>query len=89
MASLQTELYDATVRHSIDLVRYSNGVVRRIIALLNRVDIDLAEQVARAMERLPASAFTVARLDAVLKDVRNPERRGVPAGARRVGEGSA
>ncbi|WP_033471355.1 phage minor head protein [Bordetella bronchiseptica] len=71
MASLQTELYDATVRHSIDLVRYSNGVVRRIIALLNRVDIDLAEQVARAMERLPASAFTVARLDAVLKDVRN------------------
>ena len=46
-------------------------MVRRIIALLNRVDIDLAEQVARAMERLPASAFTVARLDAVLKDVRN------------------
>lgn len=70
MASLQTQLYDATVRHSIDLVRYSNGAVRRILALLNRVDADLADQLSRAMERLPASAFTVDRLDALLKDVR-------------------
>lgn len=70
MSSLQTELYDATVRHAIDLVRYSNGVVRRIIALLNQVDSDLGEQITRAMGRLPASAFTVARLKELLKDVR-------------------
>ncbi len=69
MSSLQTELYDATVRHAIDLVRYSNGVVRRIIALLNQVDSDLGEQITRAMGRLPASAFTVARLKELLKDV--------------------
>lgn len=70
MATTQTDLYDATVRHAIDLVRYSNGSVRRIIALLNRVDADLGVQLARAMERLPASAFTVARLEDLLKDIR-------------------
>ncbi|MGK0556153.1 ADP-ribosyltransferase [Bordetella bronchiseptica] len=70
MAGLQTLINDATVRHSIDLVRYSNGAVRRIIALLNRVDADLADQLLKAMDRLPASAFTVSRLDDLLKDVR-------------------
>jgi len=70
VASLQTELYDASVRHSIDLIRYGNGVVRRMLALLNRSEGDLVDQLQRALERLPASSFTVARLEALLKSVR-------------------
>jgi len=70
MAAAQTEIVDASIRHQIDLVKYSNGVVRKIIALLNRVDPDLVAQLTAALERLAPQDFTVQRLDALLKDVR-------------------
>lgn len=37
---------DANLRHAIDLERYKNGVVRRIIKLLNAIDDDIVRQIA-------------------------------------------
>lgn len=71
MASVNDQILDAEVGHAVDLTKYSNGVVRRIIALLNRVDADLFAQLTAALDRLPAESFTVERLEQLLVSVRN------------------
>ena len=66
---------DAVIKHSIDLQHYSNGVVRRIIALLNRVDPDLFARLTAALETMPLESFTVERLEALLGSVRQLNRQ--------------
>lgn len=66
MATANDRLADAGIAHAIDLTRYSNGVVRRMIALLNRSDVDLFAQLVAALERQPPESFTVQRLDQLL-----------------------
>lgn len=63
-------LFDNGVGHAVDLEIYSNSVVRRVIAILNRVEPDLIEQIAQARARLPAESFTVERLDQLLQSAR-------------------
>lgn len=70
MPTVNELLLDAQTDHAVDLQRYSTGVVRKIIALLNRVDPDLLAQLDAAIERLPAESFTVERLEALLNSVR-------------------
>ncbi len=70
MASVNARLQSAAISHAIDLSHYSNGVVRRLMALLNRVDADIFNQLLAAMESLPAESFTVERLETVLTGVR-------------------
>lgn len=70
MATVNEQLRDADISHHVDLQRYSNDVVRRMIALLNKVDPDLFAQLAEALERLPAESFTVERLEQLLYSVR-------------------
>lgn len=69
MATANEKLLDETIGHAVNLSRYSNGVVRRIIALLNRSDKDLFAQLTAALERLPPESFTVQRLDRLLVEV--------------------
>lgn len=64
------ELQDAGVSHAVDLQHYGTDVVRRIMALLNRSDADLAAALSQALERLPASEFSVERLELLLQSVR-------------------
>lgn len=70
MATINDQLLDAAVDHQIDVTRYSNGAVRRMLALLNRVDPDLVAALQAAMDRLPPESFTVQRLDDLLGTVR-------------------
>ena len=70
MQTVNEQLADEAISHSIDLTRYSNSVIRRIIALLNKTDRDLANQITAALDRLPSESFTVERLDALLQSVR-------------------
>jgi SPP1 gp7 family putative phage head morphogenesis protein len=72
-------LADAATQHAMDTARYSNGVVKRLIALLNRVDADLFRALIEALERLPASQFTVERLDALLQSARELNARAYAA----------
>ena len=63
-------LQDAAVSHAVDLQQYGTGVVRRVMALLNRADADLAAALTQALERLPAGEFSVERLESLLVSVR-------------------
>lgn len=64
-------LQDNNIEHSAALQKYSNNVLRRMIALLNRVDSDLVNALLAALERMPEDSFTVARLEALLGEVRS------------------
>lgn len=68
--TVNQRLADAAVGHAVDLQHYGNDVVRRIMALLNRADSEIAAALAEALERLPASAFSVERLETLLRSVR-------------------
>lgn len=68
--TVNDELLHKTVDHSIDRERYGNGVVLRMIKILNKADKHLFAALADALQRLPTESFTVQRLDALLKDVR-------------------
>jgi hypothetical protein len=70
MPTVNQVLEDEQIAHAVDLEKYKVGVVRRIIALLNRSDADLSAALAAALERLPAESFTVERLELLLDQVR-------------------
>jgi hypothetical protein len=69
-ATVNERLANAAVSHSVDFHQYSNGVVQRLIATLNKVDADLFAQLNAALERLPPESFTVDRLEKLLYGVR-------------------
>lgn len=70
MSTVNERLRDAAISHAVDVRLYSNGVVRRMIALLTSVDAELASELMRALERLPVDSFTVERLEKLLAGVR-------------------
>lgn len=69
--SVNEQLRDADIGHQVDLQHYANGVVRRIIALLNRTDSDLFAQLTAALEKMSPESFTVERLQQLLASVRS------------------
>ncbi len=69
MLTVNQILEDEQVAHAVSLEKYKVGVVRRIIALLNRSDADLSAALSAALERLPAESFTVERLELLLDQV--------------------
>lgn len=79
MPSANERLADAAVSHAIDLTRFSNGAVRRMIALLNRADSDLFSQLLAALERAPQSAAQIERIDSLLASVRDINARAYEA----------
>lgn len=84
MATVNERLLDAAIGHAVDLQRYSNGAVRRMIARLNRVDAELFAELLGALERLPAEAFTVERLETLLFSVRALNRAAFDAVGREL-----
>ena len=84
MATANERIADEAIAHSEALQRYSNGVVARIIALLNRADADIVAKLSEAIERLPASQFNVDRLDALLKSVRKLNEQAFKAAGREL-----
>lgn len=70
MPTANAALLDKAVDHAIDLRRYSNGVVNRMVAVLNRLDARLVAQLSEALLSMPADSFTVERLEAILRSSR-------------------
>ena len=70
MANVNLVIENEQIAHAISIEKYKVGVVRRIIALLNRSDADLSAALSAALERLPAESFTVERLELLLDQVR-------------------
>ena len=70
MPSANEKLFDESIAHQIDLLGYSNNVVKRMIRLLNATDADLMAQLTQKLDTLPTSSFTVERLELLLTSVR-------------------
>jgi SPP1 gp7 family putative phage head morphogenesis protein len=70
MASVNEQLLDAETLHQVRLERLKNGIARRMIAILNRSDARLFAELQIQLEKMPASEFSVRRLDSLLKSVR-------------------
>lgn len=79
MPTTNNALLDEAVDHAIDLKHYSNGVIRRMIAVLNRMDARLSAQLAEALLRLDRESFTVERLEALLDSVKATNREAYAA----------
>lgn len=75
MATVNERLQSANIGHAVDLQQYSNAEVSKIIALLNRVDADLAIRIRDAVARMDGQSFTVNYLETVLASVRALNRQ--------------
>jgi len=64
------DLLDAAIRHQIELQKYTNSVVRRMMKVLNLSDDALFKELSDALERLDPESFTIQRLEAMLGSVR-------------------
>lgn len=79
MATVNERLQSANIGHAVDLQQYSNAEVRKILKLLNRVDLDLRARLIEAVERLGGEAFTVQHMESVLTSVRALNRQAYEA----------
>lgn len=70
MATLNNRLLNRVIDHQVGVVQYANGLVRRVMALLNRSDSDLANALRAALETMDGQSFAVQRLESVLLAVR-------------------
>ncbi|WP_426287521.1 phage minor head protein [Luteibacter sp. E-22] len=70
MPAANAVLADRAIDHAHDLLRYSAGVVRRMIAVLNRTDASLVAQLSQALLQMERETFTVERLESLLGSVR-------------------
>lgn len=64
------DLLDLAVRHQVSLQRYSNSTVRKIVALLNRVDADLMVQIQRYDPGVVSGSWSQKRLEKLLEAIR-------------------
>ena len=64
------KLIHATISHELDLRRYSDSVVYRIIAVLNRSDSAMAAELVVKLESMSPTAFSIERLEGMLYSVR-------------------
>lgn len=71
MTSANTLLLEESIRHALQLQAYSNGVVRKIMAVLNRSDERLYAELSAAIESLQGTQFSIERLESLLYSVRS------------------
>lgn len=64
--NVNTAILDALTGHSVGLQRLSNGIVRKIIALLNRSDVRLVER----LQRDGGTEISRARMEQLIEDIR-------------------
>ena len=68
--SVNEQIRDATIRHGLDLGRYSKSVVFKLIAVLNRADRNLHAELIKVLSSMSPSTFQMERLDGMLGSVR-------------------
>lgn len=72
MAATPEAVHNLAIRHRIGLTRYSNAVVRKTIALLNRIETQVVERLARTSNE----TFAGRRLEELLAEIRSIQRTG-------------
>lgn len=74
MPTVNEELRDRFISHSIFLRRLQTGIVREIIAVLNRADRELLRKLSARLEVGQRRGFTTQRLRSLLNEVRVSNR---------------
>lgn len=64
-------LLEAEISHLVDLRRYSDTVVYRLIAILNRADSAIANELLTKLAGIDPSTFSMDRLESMLYSVRS------------------
>lgn len=67
--AVNDDLLDRSIAHQIGLQRLSNGVVRQIIKLLNRVDDDIVRQILKYDPTAVSGSFAQKRLGKLLEAI--------------------
>lgn len=73
-SSANEKLMDAQISHAADLRRYSDSVVYRMIAILNRSDSAIAADLLQKLAELTPSTFSMDRMESLLYSVRSMNR---------------
>ncbi|HBI3683174.1 TPA: hypothetical protein K3939_003849 [Citrobacter freundii] len=69
--SVNDRLQDETIAHGLYVTRYGTGVARRMVALLNRMDTDLAAKLLMLLDGKRADTYSARRLASLLAGVRD------------------
>jgi len=77
MATVNDQLRDEAIAHTVWISRYSTGVANRMVKLLNDSDAELTARLLVAMDSLPTSQFTVSRLESLLGSVRELNQQAI------------
>lgn len=85
MATPGDRLVDAVVNHRVGLNRYSTHVVRRILAQLNRTELDILARLVRTSNETVSGT----RLEALLAEIRAIQTQGWAVVRERMGEAVA
>jgi len=72
--SANEKLQSLAISQAVDLQHYSNSEVRKMMALLNRVDADLTARLEAAVSRLTGRSFSAQHMASVLTSVRELNR---------------
>lgn len=68
--AVNDRLRDEAIAHGLFVSRYSTGVAKRMVKVLNQSDAELTARLLVAMDSLPHESFTVRRLESLLGSVR-------------------
>lgn len=72
--AVNDDILDAQVSHAVGLQRLGTGILQRILALLNRTDADLVDQIRTRLENVEPGTFdtpfTTERLSGLLEAIR-------------------
>lgn len=71
MESVNDLIQSESIRHAIDLQKYSNATVARIIAVLNRSDKRLFAELTERLQTMDPASFSIERLESMLTSVRS------------------
>ncbi|OAT56547.1 hypothetical protein M993_04773 [Obesumbacterium proteus ATCC 12841] len=70
MATVNERLSEEAIAHTLFVSRYSTGVAKKMIKILNQSDAELSAKLFAALDELEPDSFTVKRLESLLGDVR-------------------
>lgn len=77
--TVNEDLLNASVRHQVGIQRLSNGVVRKIITLLARVDEDIVAKLLKYDPTTVSKTFSQRRLEKLLEAVREVNKEAYSA----------
>lgn len=77
MATVNDKLSNETIAHMLFVSRYSTGVAKKMVKILNEGDAELSARLMIALEELDPDSFTVRRLESLLGDVRKVNEQAV------------